>query len=122
MKIGKGLLAGIAVSALILGGAFAVAVEDKKVEITDRGFLPDKLEVAVGQKVVWKNAGTLEHTVTARDRAAAPDQDEKKPIFDSGPIKPGASWERVFDKEGTYAYSCRMDPKMTGTVIVKPAR
>src|SRR5688572_10662712 len=95
-------LAVVSGSLLILGAA--APLQDVKVEITDKGFQPQQAEVWAGQTVIWTNTGKHEHMVTAR-AAAAPDQDEKdqsKPMFDSGPIKPGSAFSFKFAKAGTY--------------------
>lgn len=92
------------------------AAQDVKVEISDKGFSPRDAEVTVGSKVIWMNVSKHEHTVTAR--AAAEPQDEKKTMFDSGPIKPGMSFEYKFDKPGTYSYGCSIDKTLTGVVVV----
>jgi plastocyanin len=110
-------------SVLFLGTASAVPLQDVKVEITDKGFQPQQAEVAAGQSVIWMNTSKHDHTVTAR-AAAAPDQDEKdkektKPMFDSGPIRPGASFTYKFEKAGTYNYGCSIDKSMTGVITVK---
>ena len=115
---------GVALALMVLGAAAGDVADEKTVKITDKGFVPDKIELTVGQKVVWENATLKEHTVTARGKAPGePGQEEKdKPLFDSGPIKPGANWEHAFTKEGTYEYACRMDKTMAGTIVVKPAK
>lgn len=109
--------AALACTLLILGAA--APLQDVKVEITDKGFQPQQAEVMAGQSVIWMNTSKHDHTVTAR-APAAPGQDEKdKPVFDSGPIKPGASFAYKFEKPGTYAYGCSIDKTMTGVVTVK---
>jgi len=108
----------VACCLLILGAA--APLQDVKVEISDKGFQPQQAEVTVGQSVIWMNMSKHDHTVTAR-APAAPEQDEKdksKPVFDSGPIKPGATFAYKFEKPGTYAYACSIDKTMTGVVIV----
>ncbi|HLF93795.1 MAG TPA: cupredoxin domain-containing protein [Planctomycetota bacterium] len=118
--------AGAALVLWMLGAAVAVGPDERTVRITDKGFTPDRIEVKVGQKVTWENASLKDHTVTAVGKAPGrpePGQEEKgKPLFDSGPIKPGAKWEHTFTREGTYEYACRMDKTMTGTLVVKPAK
>ncbi|HXX92011.1 MAG TPA: plastocyanin/azurin family copper-binding protein, partial [Planctomycetota bacterium] len=96
---------GVIVVLLALGAAGAMP-EEKVVQITDKGFVPDKLEVTLGQRVVWENATLKDHTVTARSKAPgkAGVEQEDKPLFDSGAIKPGATWEHTFTKEGTFEY------------------
>jgi len=115
MKRIAGVLAGV--SLLVLSLAAAVPA-DHKVEISDKGYSPQFVEVVEGHKVVWVNTSQKEHSVTAVVKAA-PDQDKDKPLFDSGPIKAGATFEYTFSKAGTYNYGCTMDKAMTGTVTVK---
>ena len=121
----KALIAVLAVascSLLVLGAAAAAPLQDAKVEITDKGFQPQQIEVMAGQSVIWMNNATKEHTVTAR-AAAAPEQDDEKDkskaAFDSGPIKPGGSFSFKFEKPGTYPYACSIHKTMTGSVVVK---
>ena len=49
------------------------------------------------------------HSVTADDGS-----------FDSGLIDSGRTFERVFDRAGSYAYHCTPHPFMTARVIVEP--
>ncbi len=94
-------------------------VDEQNVQITDLGFKPDKLEIKAGQKVVWKNATLKDHSVVA---SMAPDGEaQDKVLFDSGPIKPGATFSYTFATAGTYAYHCSFDKSMKGTVVVKAA-
>ncbi|HEV8627017.1 MAG TPA: plastocyanin/azurin family copper-binding protein, partial [Acidimicrobiia bacterium] len=74
------------------------------------GFAPKVVDVKAGDTVVWKNMGTIEHSVTA-DAGA----------FDAGLIKPGATFERKFDTPGVYAYHCTPHPWMKGIVRVASA-
>lgn len=112
------LIAGIAMLGFFFGMAAAQpAGEEKKVEIGKKGFSPEKLEVKVGQKVLWTNTTDQDHTVTSNEKAPGDAQD--KPMFDSGPIKPGATWEYAFDKAGSYGYHCSKEKTMTGMVMVK---
>lgn len=119
----KTVLLAIAACLLLIGAAPALTGEDHVVQITDKGFEPAKIAVKAGEKVVWKNATQKEHTVTASVKPAEPGQEaQEKPLFDSGPLKPGSSFEFTFTKEGTYEYGCTMDKGMTGAVVVKPAK
>lgn len=119
-------LAGIAVAVALLVAGVAVAgagvVQDKTVQITDKGFVPDRVEITVGQKVVFQNATQKDHTVTSKQPAEGLVQDKDKEGFDSGAIKPGTSWEHAFSKPGTFSYYCKEDKSMTGTVVVNPAK
>jgi plastocyanin len=126
MRTFRSAAAVVAAFALALGVAAALpAAEEKKVDITDKGFSPEKLEVKAGEKVVWKNMTDREHTVTSNEkapaRAAGGAAADEKPLFDSGPIKPGATWEHTFTQSGTFGYHCRIDKNLKGTVVVKAA-
>ena len=108
---------------LVVGVAVAVPAKDhSKVEINDTGFNPARMEVKVGGKVVWTNMSQKEHTITSTDKLAknSPEANqEAKPLFDSGPLKGGSTWERVFDQPGTFEYFCQMDKTMKGTIVVR---
>jgi hypothetical protein len=71
-------------------------------------FNPKTVETRAGDTVIWRNAGTLEHSVTAD-------------TFDAGLLKAGATWSRTFDSPGVYAYRCTPHPWMKGTVRVASA-
>jgi hypothetical protein len=53
------------------------------------------------------NRGRHAHTVTAEDDR-----------WDSGDIRPGASYTATFQRPGTYEYFCRHHEGMRGTVVV----
>jgi len=80
------------------------------VTIAIRGmqFVPETAEVAAGGTVTWKNEDLVEHTATASDKS-----------FDSGKIKPGASWTYTAAKAGSVPYVCLLHPTMKGTLVVK---
>jgi plastocyanin len=79
------------------------------VRIANSSFTPGELRVRAGTRVRWVNGDQLQHSVTADDGR-----------FDSGLIDPGKSFERVFDRPGTYSYHCTPHPFMHGRVIVEP--
>jgi plastocyanin len=80
------------------------------VSIVDFAFQPASIEVAAGSTVTWTNTGAAPHTVTADNGA-----------FDSGQLKPGATFSQTFTTPGTYTYHCEIHPQMTGTVVVTEA-
>lgn len=87
--------------------------EFKQVRITDRGYVPDRLEVYVGQKVHWLNDTYREHSVVARRTR------EGVPLFESGTMGAGTTWDYTFVAEGTYSYYCGVENHLTGVVIVR---
>ena len=69
-------------------------------------FVPDRIEVAVGQTVTWTNRDFVPHTVTA-------------PGIESGDLAEGKSWSMVAKEKGEIAYICRLHPVMKGVLVVK---
>ena len=71
-------------------------------------FVPDRLEVAPGDRIVWTNRDFVPHSVTAQ--AAG---------IESGDLGEGASWSLVARQKGEIAYLCRLHPMMRGLLVVK---
>ena len=108
-----------AVGILAAGSVFA-SPAGSAVEITDKGFSPETLEVKAGKKVVWKNSTAAELRITASPEKPAAPQDGKreKPTFESSAIKPGETFEHVFTEAGAYEVSLKSDPKVRSRVVV----
>lgn len=87
----------------------AVSTGATAVRIANLSFTASELRVRPGTRVRWVNEDQVQHSVTADDGA-----------FDSGLIDPGRSFERVFDRPGSYSYHCTPHPFMQGRVIVEP--
>lgn len=92
---------------LILLLAAAGAADRRVVQIKNMQFIPATLNIQIGQTVVWTNQDDRDHTVTAADES-----------FNSGNLRPGASFSFTFTKAGTFPYSCSYHPRMKGTVNV----
>jgi plastocyanin len=73
-------------------------------------FTPRALNVMPGSMVSWINEDATPHTVTAEGTGA--------PLFDSGPIPPGDTFDNIFDMPGEFGYHCSIHPWMTGRVMV----
>lgn len=71
------------------------------------------IQIIVKDSVVWKNADTVEHTVTSGTPKNGPDG-----IFDSGNIVPGKFFSKQFTQVGKYPYFCTIHPWRTGLVDV----
>jgi plastocyanin len=112
--------------ALSLAGLLACSADEKTgdqkpeakpvtVTMKSLSYDPKKLEVHVGDSVVWTNESRTKHTVVS-------DDDGK--TFDTGEVEPGKSSKPVkFEKEGEFKYHCRVHGKsMSGTIIVKAAQ
>ncbi|MBW7900826.1 MAG: cupredoxin domain-containing protein [Rhodocyclaceae bacterium] len=81
-----------------------------EVRIEKMKFVPEEVRVKAGDTVVWKSYERRGyHTVWFKDEGLA----ESEPMF------PEESWQRNFDKAGTYTYICGPHPEMIGRVIVE---
>jgi plastocyanin len=78
-------------------------------------FTPASYNATVnGAAVVWKNDGTVGHTVAANST-----QNGSLPTFSSPTIGAGGTYTFTFATAGTYHYYCTIHPWMKGTVIAK---
>jgi plastocyanin len=71
-------------------------------------FVPERLEVAAGDSIVWTNRDFLPHSVTA---AAAK--------VESGSLAQAQTFKWVARRKGEMKYICRLHPVMQGVVVVK---
>jgi plastocyanin len=96
----------VAAPVLLLAPAFAAT---KTVDITSKGFSPNKVTIAFGDTVTWANKDTVPHQVVA---------DQSK--FTSSPmIAPGQSYSYTFTRSGVYTYHDGVNARRKGTVTVK---
>jgi plastocyanin len=116
----------VAVVAGLFAPAFALAAPAVVVKMTDKPpmYQPLKVTVKVGQSVEWiNNAQTLHSVTTDPDSAQKPTDVSSPPgakPFDSGFMKPGATFDYTFTVPGIYKYLCLPHEKdgMIGWVIV----
>jgi len=78
------------------------------VDLRSLRYSKGKVEVDVGTTVVWRNRDPLVHTVTSGSGS-----------FDSGELKPEASWSHTFTEPGTFSYHCTPHPLMRASVVVR---
>jgi plastocyanin/mono/diheme cytochrome c family protein len=70
-------------------------------------FVPQELQLHVGETVEWVNQDFVPHTATADDHS-----------FDSGRLKTDQRFRLVAAKKGTFPYFCRFHVTMRGTLKV----
>ena len=105
----KSALRAVLAAALLLGGVAAHAAgKTHQVRIEGMKFVPERLEVAAGDTVVWTNKDIVPHTVTAAESKV-----------ESGDLQTGRSFKLLAKQKGEMAYICRLHPVMHGVVIVK---
>jgi len=108
------------------------------VEMNDQlAFVPERIEVAPGDTVVWENVGSQGHSVTAYEDSipegaaywasggfdaeqAARDAYEFGGSIDSGNVQAGEPYSHTFETEGTHEYFCipHESAGMVGQVVV----
>jgi plastocyanin len=84
------------------------AVRTARISIRNIAYATPNIEVPIGSTVEWRNNDQMPHTVTATDRS-----------FDSGFLRPGATFSRTFTRAGRFSYTCLPHPFMKGVVVVK---
>jgi plastocyanin len=104
-------------AALVSGGllyaamAQAPAANPAAIKIDNFNFTPPTLVVAPGTTVTWTNDDDSPHSVREKDgkfKSAALDTDE--------------TFSQIFTAPGEYDYFCSIHPRMTGRIVVKPAK
>ena len=93
--------------ALVISSSAIAAGTVHRVQIEGMRYVPDRLEAAVGDTIVWTNRDLVPHTVSAGS------------TMESGSIEANKSWAFKVSKKGTVAYVCRFHPGMQGAVTVK---
>ena len=107
-NITEGVSAGMTHS---MAGAKTMA----KVKYTDKGFVPDKVEVPVGSTVEFINQSSMDMWVASVPHP----QHSKLPTFDQFRLyKKGAIYRYVFEKKGTWEYHDHISPSLGGIVVV----
>src|ERR1044071_42269 len=88
------LLLWSAVAAHAAGKTHTVRIEGMK-------FVPERVEVAAGDTIVWTNKDIVPHSVTAAEAKV-----------ESGELQQGKSFKFVAKKRGEMDYICRLHPVM----------
>jgi plastocyanin len=88
-------------------------------------FEPGTITIKVGDTVEWRNVGNEVHHATTDPSMAINCGDVGSPAgaetFDSGFLKPGATFSHTFKVAGTYRYACAVHETsgMIGKIVVK---
>jgi plastocyanin len=121
------VLAGtLALLASACGGAGRSEANSTLVGMNDAlQFRPARISVRVGQRVVWRNTGSVAHTITTVRAKASRSADAAVPrraqAWDSGFVGAGERYARRFTIPGVYRYFCipHEGARMVGTIVVK---
>jgi plastocyanin len=102
--IGRAL---VVAAALVLFPGVPGAGKAHRVSIEAMKYVPESLEVAVGDTVTWTNRDPVPHTVSAGK------------AVESGTIENGRDWTYTARQKGRVDYICRFHPGMRATLIVR---
>jgi plastocyanin len=96
-----------------ISGASAASAEPKTIEVVIEhfAFVPAKVEVTPGDRVVFTNRDIAPHTATAVGGS-----------WTTKDIARGRSETLVVPSNGAGAYVCRYHPAMRGRLVIAPAR
>jgi plastocyanin len=84
-----------------------LVVHDSQIVVKDFMFQPMSLQVRAGAPVTWLNQDEEPHTVISDTG-----------LFHSGAIDTNESFSFIFDKPGTFHFTCSIHPRMVGTIVV----
>jgi plastocyanin len=104
---------GFALSLLLVTSPLALAA-DHVVELQGISFVPQLLNIEVGDKVTWKNMSALNHTATSGTPCTP------NGLFHSGTLGPAAEYSFTFTEGGAVPYFCipHCGLGMTGQITV----
>lgn len=71
-------------------------------------FVPERLEVAAGDRITWVNRDFVPHSVTAKQAGV-----------ESGDLAQNARWTWTAKAKGEMAYICRLHPMMRAVVVAR---
>ena len=107
--------------------------EEFNVGMSQNAYLPDTVEVSVGETLVWGNNGSRKHTVTAYESGLpegaaffasggydSTDAARENWKSGGGNIAPGKTYEHTFETAGEHRYFCIPHERdgMVGVVVV----
>lgn len=126
------LLAILSVVAITSSGNLSVFAQSPDVQVSivpggstlgEQAWSPNPVEVSVGQKIVWTNNDSVQHTVTS----GSPGSPDVGQVFDSGLMKSetapgllnkGMTFEFTPTTAGEIPYYCQLHPTQVGSIIV----
>jgi len=78
------------------------------IDIRDYGFMPENLTIKQGERIIWKNLGTQNHSVVF-----------PKLNISSGNLTTGMNYSFVFNYTGNFTYGCVIHPDKLGMIFVE---
>ena len=94
----------------IAGSALAATAGEPTISQKDNRFSSDRLEIRVGDSVVFRNDDRVTHNVMSRTSGNK---------FNTGAQRPGQESRIKFTKAGSVKVQCAIHPRMKMTLLVK---
>lgn len=95
-------------AAVALSPGAAAAGKAHRVAIEGMKFVPEHIDVAVGDSITWVNRDPVPHTVTNGAK-----------MLESGTVEANGKWRYVVRRKGDLDYVCRFHPGMRGSLTAK---
>jgi plastocyanin len=92
------------------GSVFAGGDTELLIVIKDYKFIPPEITIRQGQTLRWENREKRQYHSVWFEALGEPEPEDY--------LFPDDTYERSFDKSGTFPYRCGPHPEMTGTVTV----
>ena len=86
--------------------------EENTVAILNYEFNPESIAIKSGTTITWVNLDIVAHTVDSGTHENPAD------LFESGSLKQNETFSYTFNEPGTFTYTCRIHPSMSGTITV----
>lgn len=127
------LLAILSAVSIASGGSLSVFAQSPDVQVSivpgsstlaETAWSPNPVEVSVGQKIIWTNNDSVQHTVVS----GSPGSPDVGKLFDTGFVKSatgpgllnkGQTFEYTPTAAGEIPYHCSLHPTMVGSIVVK---
>lgn len=111
------LIAGGVAALALVTPAYSHSGDSYKVEMTESGFVPDRLQIIAGDMIIFENTGQTDHWPASNVHPTH----EQYPDFDAQkPIPPGEAWTFIFFRPGVWGYHDHMNPQHVGEIVVVP--
>ena len=92
----------------------SITIQPNSATLGDKAYVPNPVEVKVGESVTWTNDDSQIHTATSGTVGG----EDSGSVFDSGILSPKATFDFTFDTAGEYDFYCTLHPQMFGKVVV----
>lgn len=100
--------------AFVYAQGVSVTIQPNSATLGDKAYVPNPVEVKVGESATWTNDDSQIHTATS----GAVGAEDSGSVFDSGILSPKATFDFTFDTAGEYDFYCTLHPQMFGKVVV----